>query len=89
LATLVIIIALRYLTRRQRLVRGGRPLDPWNRYSFPSHHSARMIMLSIVFGAHYRGSLAGMLAAAVLVGFSRLVLEKHYLSDVLAGAPVF
>jgi membrane-associated phospholipid phosphatase len=48
-----------------------------------------MIMLSIVFGAHYRGSLAGMLAAAVLVGFSRLVLEKHYLSDVLAGAPVF
>ena len=47
-----------------------------------------MIMLSVVLGAHYRGSLAGMLPAAVLIGFSRLVLEKHYLSDVLAGAAV-
>jgi undecaprenyl-diphosphatase len=90
LATLVIILTLRYLTRRQRPRpdRGGRPLDPWNRYSFPSHHSARMIMLSVVFGAHYRASLAGMLPAAVLIGFSRLYLEKHFLSDVLAGAAV-
>ena len=90
LATLVIILTLRYLTRRQRPRpdRGGRPLDPWNHYSFPSHHSARMIMLSVVFGAHCRGSLAGMLPAAVLIGFSRLVLEKHFLSDVLAGAVV-
>jgi undecaprenyl-diphosphatase len=90
LATLVIILFLRYLTRRQRPRpdRGGRLLDPWNHYSFPSHHCARMVMLSVVFGAHYRGSLAGMLPAAMLIGFSRLYLEKHYLSDVLAGAAV-
>ena len=90
LAMFVIILTLRYLTRRQRPRpdRGGRPLDPWNRYSFPSHHSARMIMLSVVFGAHYRGSLEGMLPAALLIGFSRLYLEKHFLSDVLAGATV-
>jgi undecaprenyl-diphosphatase len=88
LATLVIILFLRYLTRRQRPRpdRGGRLLDPWNHYSFPSHHSARMIMLSVIFGAHYGGSLVGMLPAAVLICFSRLYLEKHYLSDVLAGA---
>jgi undecaprenyl-diphosphatase len=47
-----------------------------------------MIMLSVVFGAHYRASLAGMLPAAVLIGFSRLYLEKHFLSDVVAGAAV-
>jgi undecaprenyl-diphosphatase len=90
LATLVMILALRYLTRRQRPRpdRGGRLLAPWNRYSFPSHHCARMITLTVVFGAHYRGSLAVMLPAAVLIGFSRLYLEKHYLSDVLAGAAV-
>ena len=90
LATLVIILTLRYLTRRQRPRPdyGGRPLDPWNRYSFPSHHSARIIMLSVVFGAHYRESLAGMLPAALLIGFSRLYLEKHFLSDVLAGAAI-
>jgi undecaprenyl-diphosphatase len=90
LATLIIIITLRYLIRRQRPRpdRGGRALDPWNRYSFPSHHSARMIMLSVLFGAYYRGSLAGMLPAAVLIMLSRLYLEKHFLSDVLAGAAI-
>jgi undecaprenyl-diphosphatase len=90
LVTVVIILTLRYLTRRQRPRpdRGSRPLDPWNRYSFPSHHSARMIMLSVVFGAHYRGLLAVVLPAAVLIGFSRLYLGKHYLSDVLAGAAI-
>jgi undecaprenyl-diphosphatase len=90
LVTLVMILALRYLTRRQRPRPdcGGRALDPWNRYSFPSHHSARMIMLSVVFGAYYVGSLAVMFPAAVLIGFSRLYLEKHYLSDVLAGAAI-
>lgn len=90
LATLVIILFLRYLTRRQRPRpdRGGRALDPWNHYSFPSHHSARMVMLSVVLGAHYAGSLVTMLPAAVLIGFSRLYLEKHYLSDVLAGAAI-
>ena len=90
LVTLVIIITLRYLTRRQRPrpERGGGPLAPWNRYSFPSHHSARMIMLSVVFGARHGGSLAGMFPAAVLIGLSRLYLGKHFLSDVLAGAAV-
>jgi undecaprenyl-diphosphatase len=90
LAMLVIILILRYLTQRQRPRpdRGGRLLDPWNHYSFPSHHSARMVMLSVLFGAYYGGSLAGMLPAAVLIGFSRLYLEKHYLSDVLAGAAI-
>ena len=63
-------------------------MDPWNRYSFPSHHSARMMMLSVVFGAHYRGALPVMLSATALIGFSRLCLEKHYLSDVLAGGVV-
>ena len=90
LAILAIVITLRYLTRRQRPSpdQRCRSLDPWNRYSFPSHHSARMIMLSVVCGAHYRGFLTGMLPAAVLIGFSRLYLEKHFLSDVLAGAAV-
>jgi undecaprenyl-diphosphatase len=90
LAMLFIILFLRYLTRRQRPRPdcGGRLLDPWNHYSFPSYHSARMVMLSVLFGAHYGGSLAGMLPAAVLIGFSRLYLEKHYLSDVLAGAAI-
>ncbi|HLA28817.1 MAG TPA: phosphatase PAP2 family protein [Syntrophales bacterium] len=90
LATLVIILTLRYLIRRERPHPGlgDRPLDPWNRYSFPSHHSARMIMLSVVCGAHYQASLAVMLPVAGLIGFSRLYLEKHYLSDVLTGAAV-
>ena len=90
LAMLAMIIALRYLTRRERPQpdHSSRPWDPWNRYSFPSHHSARMIMLSVVFGARYGGALAIMLPAAVLIGFTRLYLQKHFLSDVLAGAAI-
>jgi len=90
LAMLAMIIVLRYLTRRERPRpdHSGRLWDPWNRYSFPSHHSARMIVLSVVFGARYGGALAIMLPAAVLIGFTRLYLQKHFLSDVLAGATV-
>lgn len=90
LAVLVIIIALRYLTLRERPrpAHNVRLWDPWNRYSFPSHHSARVIMLTVLLGARYGTILAIMLPAALLIGFTRLYLQKHFLSDVLAGAAV-
>jgi undecaprenyl-diphosphatase len=70
------------------------PLATENTYSFPSGHAtvslatygALAVVLSRRLGG--RGRLASLGAAAVLVsliGFSRLYLGVHYLSDVLAG----
>jgi undecaprenyl-diphosphatase len=64
-------------------------------YSFPSGHaavsSATFTVMAYLLARHYRSTRTRVLialAAAVaiaLVGFSRLYLGAHYLSDVLAG----
>ena len=87
IAGLFIVIMLRYLTRR------GRPADdykaafyaPWNKYSFPSHHSFRVFMLAGIIGINYTHLMPGLFLLAAGIGFSRIYLSKHYLSDVLAG----
>lgn len=59
--------------------------------SFPSGHSAAAFALATVVSLQYRhqpwvGALSYTLATAV--GLSRLALDKHWLSDVVAGAAV-
>ncbi|HOW85378.1 MAG TPA: phosphatase PAP2 family protein [Candidatus Aminicenantes bacterium] len=59
--------------------------------SFPSGHSAAAFALATVVSLQYRhepwvGVLSYTLATAV--GLSRLALDKHWLSDVVAGAAV-
>ncbi|WP_426661174.1 phosphatase PAP2 family protein [Rhodanobacter aciditrophus] len=63
-------------------------------YSFPSGHVS---MSMVFFGMlaylllrhlpprHHRDAVAAAVALVVVVGISRLVLQAHYLSDVLAG----
>jgi len=90
LIVLVIIITLRYLTRRERPspYTTKLPFTLWNRYSFPSHHAARMFLLTFVIGAQYQDSFPLMLSLAIVVALSRIFLAKHYLSDVLTGAAI-
>ena len=87
---LSVIIPLRHVVKRERPqphpARGI--FTGWNRYSFPSLHASRVCMLTIVVGAHWPEATPYMLAGAVVIGFTRMFLEKHYLSDVLAGAAV-
>lgn len=87
---LALIIVLRYLTRRERPLPNQKylPWTPWNRYSFPSLHTSRMFMLCFVVGANYRGSFLLMLSVAIVIGFTRIYLERHFLSDVVAGSVV-
>jgi undecaprenyl-diphosphatase len=87
---LMVIIPLRYFIKRKRphpLIL-YRYLPSWNRYSFPSQHASRMFALTMILWFNCPESIYYMAPAAVLVCFTRLVLEKHYLSDILVGAAV-
>jgi undecaprenyl-diphosphatase len=73
----------------------GSPIELPQSFSFPSGHAATGIAaggaLAVVWAEHVRsptaraGVLALGLAVGVAIGASRVVLNVHYLSDVLAG----
>lgn len=61
--------------------------DGSDRHSFPSGHASHAFTLAAVSQHHYGWKLGvPMYAAAAVVSYSRLVRDKHYLSDVVAGA---
>ena len=75
-----------YTTLLKEVVHRGRPNGDDN-LSFPSGHASNAFALATVAERHYgwkAGVPAYVLAGAVAV--SRLQRNKHYLSDVLAGA---
>ena len=66
-------------------------VEPWSRFSshyhaFPSGHvAASTAFFGVLFFASRRIGLA-CLPIVILIGFSRLYLEAHYLSDVVCAA---
>jgi undecaprenyl-diphosphatase len=84
---LIVIIPLRYYTRRNRPRADYKCslFTPWNRYSFPSHHAFRAFSIAIIVGVRHPGAFPYLICAALAIGFSRIYLSKHYLTDVLAG----
>ena len=63
----------------------GARADYW---SFPSGHTVTIVALALALAQVERRGLPLYVAAALLVAASRIVLDEHYLSDVLAGALV-
>jgi hypothetical protein len=61
--------------------------DGSNNKSFPSGHASNAFSMATVLERHY-GWKAGVPAYALasVIGYSRIVQDKHYLSDVVAGA---
>jgi membrane-associated phospholipid phosphatase len=59
-----------------------------NLHGFPSGHSASAFALAAVlsFSVKNKNYSLLFLAAAILVGYSRIYLAQHFLDDVLAGA---
>lgn len=70
----------------------GRPRPDGDRNransSFPSSHAANALALACVLGARWRRGIPVFFALAVLVAFSRMYLNRHFLSDVVAGAAI-
>jgi undecaprenyl-diphosphatase len=54
--------------------------------SFPSSHAANAFALAWVLGARWRRGAPWFLALALTVAFSRMYLNRHFLSDVVAAA---
>jgi undecaprenyl-diphosphatase len=55
-------------------------------FSFPSGHAAAATAVAASVGLAQPGLAAVVLPIAALVGYSRVRLRVHHLSDVLAGA---
>lgn len=87
---LSILIPLRYLFRRERPTT-KRPSVlpiPWERYSFPSSHAIRSQTCAWVLALNL--SPWGFVAVpmAFLVAWSRVVLRRHYPSDIAVGSMI-
>ncbi len=69
-------------------VRRNRP-DESDKDSFPSAHAANSFMIATVV-QHYYGRTAGLLgySAATFIAFSRIREDKHWASDLTAGATI-
>jgi undecaprenyl-diphosphatase len=56
--------------------------------SFPSGHTATSVAAAVVLTALFPKGRWFFLAFALVIGLSRIVLDAHYVSDVVAGAAV-
>ncbi len=61
---------------------------PPDKYSFPSGHSITAFGIAISIGQFYPELQSCLLAVALLIAGSRILLGMHFLSDVLAGSAI-
>lgn len=85
-AAALVVFAVKYTLRRER------PRDPtgfvtisYDKYSFPSGHSARMSALAGACLPFIPMLGAALLALAATVALARVMVGVHYLADVIAG----
>jgi undecaprenyl-diphosphatase len=61
---------------------------PPDKYSFPSGHSITAFAIAISVGLFYPELQGVLLAVALLIASSRIILGMHFLSDVIAGSAI-
>lgn len=80
-----VIFSLKYAAKRQRPENHIENI--FSRASFPSGHSGNSFMTATILSSAL-GSTAGFFSLAFTVAASRVYLEDHYLSDVIAGSAI-
>ena len=92
----IVLVLVKARVRRPRpcdLAQHGNPMPmptlryvPADRYSFPSGHSLNAFAIGSVLALSFPPLAAPLLLVAANVAASRVVLGRHFLSDVLAGS---
>ncbi len=80
-------LAVEGLKRAVHRTRPDGDTNPTNA-SFPSSHAANAFALAWVFSRRWRRGAPFFFLAAIVVGFSRMYLNRHFLSDVLCAAVI-
>lgn len=85
ISTTLVVVTVKRTVRRRRPGDDIQALEPPDRFSFPSGHTAAAFAIALsMFGAV--PLLAPVfIAVAVVVGYARMYLGVHYPVDVLAG----
>lgn len=72
--------------RPSRVVEGRTPmLEPSDEFSFPSGHTTAAFMVASITSALFPALTVIVFTWASLIGLSRVMLQVHFLSDVVAG----
>lgn len=82
-------ILLKNLFKRNRpyvtLNNASSVIEPADKFSLPSGHSAAAFLMATLIGFYYPGFFPIVLSWACLIALSRVVLGVHYPSDVMVG----
>lgn len=87
---LAVVGLLKVMVRRKRPIYNEADMFATvsvDKYSFPSGHSSRAVLLAALFGAFLQNSRSTLLIHvwSVCLAVSRVVLGRHHVSDVLCG----
>jgi membrane-associated phospholipid phosphatase len=88
-ATLVVLVPVNLLVEGGKVAFGRvRPDASRSRAnsSFPSSHAANAAAIATIFASRWRRLTPAFVLLAALVSFSRIYLNRHFLSDVACGA---
>jgi len=90
LLELPLYILLKHVIRRRRPTDLPDPLQaliqPSDRFSFPSGHSAAAFLMATLVAIHYPLWAMAAYPLALAIGTSRVILGVHYPTDIVAGA---
>lgn len=97
-AGLAVLSGIAVFSLLKRISHRKRPCDlephcwasilPPDQFSFPSGHTITAFAIATTLGFFYPDFLAALLAIAVSIAASRIILGMHFLSDVLAGSVI-